>query len=293
LVIGGLGFIGTAVVRKLLERGYWVEVWDDLRTGQEGRLEGHDRLSVKLVDATKPETWKVQASYAVAINCAGVSLTDDPPMDIVSVDTAITTAMMCHLPAASLIMLSEASITGPSSSLDPHNEVNGDNAVDWPSRSKLICEKMLSQGEQPWASIRLPKVVYGKGQRIDSRYGIVESVISAALDSTPVVFERNGLDRFDMVSVEDVASLVADVAEKLPKSLPKPVINACKGKHYSPDELVDLVRSLGYAANVTKRTGGVPKEWCYPASRPATIVYRWRPKFEIEQYVSDSLPVKE
>jgi nucleoside-diphosphate-sugar epimerase len=292
LVLGGLGLIGSHVVNKLLKGGYSVEVWDDLRTGMEGRLEPHDRLTVKNVDASLPESWSVDLKFAACVNCTGMTLLDDKASDIVRVDTAVTTAMIQHLPASSLIMLSEASITGRSHSHDPHNEQSPAEAEDWESRSKLMCEVLLAQSGCVWASIRLPKVVYGKGQRIDTRGSIVEQVIHSAQEKTPLDVDNQGQDRFDMIGAEDVADLVASVVHRMPKSLPYPVLHACKGKHYSPGDLVELARIMGHATTINRRSDGVPKEWCYPASRPATIVYKWRPVAELEEYMGSRLEPK-
>src|SRR5919108_6505572 len=42
LITGGAGFIGSALVRALAERGYTVRVYDDLSSGDPANLEGTD-----------------------------------------------------------------------------------------------------------------------------------------------------------------------------------------------------------------------------------------------------------
>ncbi|MDX6545483.1 MAG: UDP-glucose 4-epimerase, partial [Gaiellales bacterium] len=42
LVTGGAGFIGSTLVRLLIERGYRVRVYDDLSSGAREHLEGLD-----------------------------------------------------------------------------------------------------------------------------------------------------------------------------------------------------------------------------------------------------------
>ena len=69
LVIGGAGYIGSHVVRLLLEQGQEVAVVDDLSTGLRRRVEGAEliELDVTLPDAREKLAFHLRASGADSV----------------------------------------------------------------------------------------------------------------------------------------------------------------------------------------------------------------------------------
>ena len=68
LVTGGCGFIGTEVVKKLLSRGYYVRVADDLSKPESSIKDGYDFVKVDLTNKT--ETERIFQGMDICINLA-------------------------------------------------------------------------------------------------------------------------------------------------------------------------------------------------------------------------------
>lgn len=75
LVVGGAGYVGSVVVRELLERGYAVKVFDRLYYGDQGIREVLERIKLELGDIRTMDGSVLEGVDAV-INLSGLS--NDP-----------------------------------------------------------------------------------------------------------------------------------------------------------------------------------------------------------------------
>jgi UDP-glucose 4-epimerase len=82
LVTGGAGFIGSSLVRLLLERGYAVRVYDDLSSGSEAHLQGVDaelvRGDVRDVDALTTAAGGCDVVFHLAAGAGVIPSIEDP-----------------------------------------------------------------------------------------------------------------------------------------------------------------------------------------------------------------------
>ena len=75
LVVGGAGYVGSILVRELLEKGYAVKVFDRLYFGKEGIKEVEDRIELIVGDMRQIDDAVLEDVEAV-INIGGLS--NDP-----------------------------------------------------------------------------------------------------------------------------------------------------------------------------------------------------------------------
>src|SRR5213592_2535524 len=75
LVVGGAGYVGSVLVRELLERGYAVKVFDRLYYGDLGLKDFMDRIELEVGDMRTMAPATLEDTDAV-INLGGLS--NDP-----------------------------------------------------------------------------------------------------------------------------------------------------------------------------------------------------------------------
>ena len=219
LVTGGAGFIGAAVVERLLAEGHAVTAFDDLSTGDRANLPP----DVELVAGD------VRDRHAVARACRG----RDAVIHLaafVSVPASFTEAARCRavnldgtrhvLDGAAragvgrVVLASTAAVYGPGPAV-PTNEAAPPAPASPYADSKLAAERAVG-GTRPLglqtAALRFFNV-YGPRQRPDSAYaGVVAKAMGRIGAGEPMVVFGDGLQTRDYVYVDDVARAVVTAA---------------------------------------------------------------------------------
>jgi UDP-glucose 4-epimerase len=220
VVTGGLGFIGSNLVHRLVRAGARVRVVDALvpeHGGDLRNIEGLD-VDVEVFDVGDTRMAAVLAGADAVFNLAGqVSHTAsmaDPERDLHF--NAITHARMLEVlrqvqPQARVVHTSTRQVYGRAVSL-PVDEMHPTQPVDVNGASKLAGEHLhlvyAHAYGMPITSLRLTNV-YGPRQRLSSdELGVLPVFIRTAMRNETIELFGDGTQRRDCLYVDDVVDAI-------------------------------------------------------------------------------------
>ncbi len=192
LVIGGAGYIGSVLVRKLLERGYYVTVLDALLYGDEGirDLYGHDRFELIHDDMRNIEANVRALQFSDAVIHLGAlvgdpacSLSDRLTLEINLAATRMIAEAAKGFGIRRFIFASTCSVYGASNEI--LNERSHLNPLSLYAKTKLQSEDLLLtlRDDQFSPVILRFATVYGLSYR--PRFDLVVNLLTAK-----ALFER-------------------------------------------------------------------------------------------------------
>ncbi len=253
LVTGGAGFIGSHIVRALLERGDRVRVLDNFSTGKRENLAGLDS-DIELVEADLRDASRVTQACrgieAIFHEAAFVSVPQSMKEPGECFDVNVTgTATLLHAAhkygVRRVVFATSAAVYGDSN--------DWPLAEETPSRplSPYAASKIVNEiyGQLYTTSFGLEVVglryfnVYGPRQRPDSQYAAAVPIfIRRLLENKPITIFGDGGQTRDLIYIADVvrANLVA--AEH--PSAPGQVFNICTGLETRIIDLVEILQDL-------------------------------------------------
>ena len=226
IVTGGAGFVGSNIVRRLLERGAFVVVLDDFFTGSEANLpQGEPKLEVVRGSVTDFDLVRdVVKSSTLVIHAAArniIASTKNPRDDY---ETNIGGTLNVLMAAQGtgvrrVVYSSSASVYGNPRYL-PINEDDGIDTLTPYAVSKLAGENYCrafyeSQGVST-AVVRYSNV-YGPAQRPDNPYcGVIAKFFESARKGEPLRIHGDGEQTRDFTYVDDAvtATLLAATSQK-------------------------------------------------------------------------------
>ena len=293
LVTGGAGFIGSAIARRLLERGDQVRVLDSLITNDEsGVPEGAEFLRTDLRD--RPALDDACAGIDVIFHQAAIRSVprsvDDPWLaHDCNVNGTLNLLMAAEKAGVGrLIYASSSSAYG-----DVGDAINVETMAPAPRSpyavSKLsgeyYCKAWAILGKLPTLSLRYFNV-FGPGQRPDSKYSAVfPAFISALLAGEAPEVHGDGLQARDFTYIDDVvnanlAAASADVADGT-------VMNVAAGR---PKTVLDVLDSVSKELGIWKEPNFVPRRAGDIMSSRADIarareMLSWEPRADWDQAV--------
>jgi nucleoside-diphosphate-sugar epimerase len=261
LVIGGAGYIGSALLPKLLDKGYRVTLLDLLLYGTEP-IQGvidHPRLKIlqedfrqidKVVEAT-------QGADAV-IHLGGIvgdpacALDEDLTTDINLMATRMTAEVCKGSGVSRFIFASTCSVYGASDvRLDEKSQLN---PVSLYARSKIASEKvLLNMADDRFAPVILRfGTIYGLSGR--TRFDLVVNLLTAkaVVDGQITIFGGDQWRPF--LHVEDAATAVMQVLEAPLPLVRNQVFNVGSDEqNYTIRQIGEIIHTLVPKAEIVNK----------------------------------------
>ena len=258
LVTGGAGFIGSHIVRTLLEQGANVRVLDNFSTGKRENLAGltelfgGGRFEVHEGDLREPAFVRtaVRGVDVVFHEAAFVSVPEsmEKPQDCFDVNVAATAGLFDAAREAGVkrvVIASSAAVYGESDAL-PLKETTPTQSLSPYAASKRVDEIYAQLYTQAFGldvvALRYFNV-YGPRQRPDSMYAAAVPIfVRHLLDGKPITIFGDGGQTRDLINVRDVvrANLVASEHPNAPGQ----VFNVCTGQEMRLLDLLEVLYEL-------------------------------------------------
>jgi UDP-glucose 4-epimerase len=251
LVTGGAGFIGSHIVRGLLERGDRVRVLDNFSTGKRENLAG---LDVEIVEADLRNASRVTSACrgieTIFHQAAFVSVPQSmrEPTECFDVNVTGTASLLqaAHKYGVKRVVFASSAAVYGDSDAYPLAEETPLRPLSPYAASKRVDE---IYGQLYTTSFGLEVVglryfnVYGPRQRPDSQYAAAVPIfIRRLLDGKPITIFGDGGQTRDLIFVGDVVR--ANLAAAAHPSAPGGVFNICTGQETRIIDLVEILQEL-------------------------------------------------
>ena len=293
LVTGGGGFIGSNLVRGLLERGEQVRVLDNFSTGNRGNLVGLDDVEIvegelRSYERVHNATRGVELVFHLgALPSVPRSVQDPLTTSAVNVEGTLNVLLAARDEGIRrVVFASSSSVYGNSGEL-PRVETANPDPISPYGVAKLAAERYCVSFSRvyPLETIALRYFnVFGPNQDPRSQYAaVVPRFISEAAAGRPVPIYGDGSQSRDFTYVANVVEatiLAADAADGSGA-----IVNVATGRSVTVNELADAVGAV-LARAVEKehheaRTGDVSHSWA--DVRAAEALLGWKPRVTLEE----------
>ncbi|MBQ8689499.1 MAG: SDR family NAD(P)-dependent oxidoreductase [Clostridia bacterium] len=271
IVTGGAGFIGSNLVRLLLENGASVRVVDNFSSGHRINIqELVDKGQIELfegdirdADFVKSTVKDADVVFHMAACVGRQKSIDDPILDastnVLGTVNVLEAMVKNHIPK--VVYSSSAAIFGEliTPTIDENHPQNADSPY---GVTKLAAEKMILaySGIYPELSGTCLRYfnIYGKNQRFDLYGNVIPIFAKRIYAGEPITIFGDGSQTRDFVNVKDVAraNYLAAIA-----STPTDVYNLGSGSSITINELARMLIEIS----------GRKTEIVYAPERPADV----------------------
>lgn len=270
LVVGGNGFIGSALVLRLLSDGYRVRVLDRGEPRADVDWAGVDYQRGDLTDPTALD--RVIEGMEIVFHLASTTVPGtsnlDPQGDVTSnlVGTLNLLAAMRRVGARRLVFLSSGGTVYGNAAVSPVPEDAPLNPISSYGVVKVAIEKYLnmyaSLGDMSPLIIR-PANPYGPRQSVSGQQGAIAVFLGKALRGEPIEIWGDGGVVRDYIYVDDLVDMVATAVSAGVTG----TFNAGSGSGYSLRAICDAIQEV--------------------CGTPLRISYRESRKFDVRSVVLD------
>lgn len=250
LVTGGAGFIGSNLVRLLVDRGYDVTVLDNLSTGYQENLAG--LTDIKLIEGdirdekiVETAMRGVDAVFHLAATVGNIRSIEDPFEDsetnVIGTLRLLVAAQKTGVPK--FVYSSSGAIFGDLRQL-PIREDHPCEPLSPYGVSKLAAEKhCLAYSRLYGFEVVCLRYfnVYGNNQRYDSYGNVIPIFVDRMLRGEPLIVYGDGNQTRDFVNVADVAQANLLAARSVGVS---GVFNIGCGEAVTINKLIELLREI-------------------------------------------------
>jgi UDP-glucose 4-epimerase len=294
LVTGGAGFVGSHLVRGLLERGDRVRVLDNFSTGNRANLVGLED-DVEVVEGELRSYERVHAAvrgvevvfHQGALPSVPRSVQDPLTTSAVNVEGTLNVLLAARDSGVRrVVFASSSSVYGNSGEL-PRRETQHTDPLSPYGVAKLAAERYCVSFSRvyPLETIALRYFnVFGTRQDPRSQYAaVVPRFIAEAKAGRPLPIYGDGEQSRDFTYVANVveANLLAADAQDANGA----VVNVATGRGLSVNGLADAIATVLAVAverrYFPERAGDVRDSWADVSE--AERVLGWRPRFSLEE----------
>jgi len=251
VVTGGAGFLGSHVVKHLLERNNEVVVLDDFSNGKMvhlAEMREHSKLTIIRGDIThRGDVVRAFANCNIVIHLAVLdlrqSIKEPKRVNTVIVDGTMNCLEIAKENNVELFLNCSSSEVYGTANYVPMDEKHPLHP-ETPYAAAKVAQDMytFSYGRTyglPWTTIR-PFNMYGPHSHWQGFRGeLIPKMIVRAMNKQPLVLFGSGEQTRDFLYVEEAAKAVIDVADN-PLSRGR-TLNFCTGKETSVKQIAELI----------------------------------------------------
>lgn len=254
LVTGAAGFIGSNLVRRLLDEGAFVRGLDNFATGQSkniGGIRNHERFSFVEGDLRDETTVRAVTDGVDYVFHQGavpsVPRSVDDPQLTTEANCLGSTVLLEAAREASVqkvVVASSSSVYGESEELPKHEEMRVDPQSPY-ALSKFWTERLAVQFSELYGldTVALRYFnVFGPRQDTETEYAaVIPKFIGLMLEGEPPVIYGDGEQSRDFTYVENVIQANIQAAQS---DCTGEVLNVACGERVTVNELVNLLNEL-------------------------------------------------
>ena len=286
LVTGGVGFIGTNLIKKLLKEGHNVESMDNYSTGKkENELDGCNYIDVDISDGTRRhgafgleiyQLIKPDIIYHLAalprIQPSFINPNKTFDSNVKGTQNIMEYARKLDIPVV---------YAGSSSS-------HGDKCANPYTHSKWLGEEIVTMYNKIYdirTAICRFYNVYGDYQLTEGAYctvlGIFERLYS---NNEPLTITDDGEQRRDFTQVDDIVDGLIKCGENIEK-ISGEIFELGRGKNYSINEIANAFGDYP-TKYIDKRPGEMRNT--LNTDTKARDILGWKPKGDIIKYIKEN-----
>jgi UDP-glucose 4-epimerase len=310
LVVGGAGYIGSHMVKHLLDSDHKVVVADNFSTGHRAALLGCPLVELDIADAAALDALFAAQRFDVVFHFASfiqVGESVSEPGKYYANNLAATLTLlqaMVRTQIKHFIFSSTAAVYGDPTYV-PIDEEHPKAAINPYGRSKWMVEQMLEDFDRAYGLKSVCLRYFNAagadpdgqlGERHEPETHLIPLILQAASGRRPTitVFGRDydtpdGTCIRDYIHVADLAQAHARAMDYLIEGGPSTAFNLGNGQGFSVQEVIDTacrVTDRAIAVSEAPRRAGDPPRLVADASRARNLL-GWQPRFAaLEQIVA-------
>ena len=292
LVTGGAGFIGSNLVRSLLERGDDVRVLDNFSTGNRANLEG---LQVEVLEGELRSYERVHNAvrgtevvyHLGALGSVPRSVQDPLTSSAVNVEGTLNVLLAARDEGVRRVVYSSSSSVCGSRAALPARENAPPDPLSPYGVAKLAAERYCISFSRVYERFESVVVryfnVFGPRQSPSSQYaGVVPLFITAITEGRPVTIEGDGGQRRDFTYIENVVGGTLRAGDT--PGVSGMIFNLAASSPASVNELADTIGSIVgkpvERRSAPPRAGDIRDSWADIAAARETLGYEPTVGFE-------------
>ena len=292
LVTGGAGFIGSNLVRRLLERGDEVRVLDNFSTGNRANLDG---LDLEVVEGELRSYERVHNAvrgtevvyHLGALGSVPRSGQDPLTSSAVNVEGTLNVLLAARDEGVRRVVYSSSSSVYGSRGALPSSEDAAPDPLSPYGVAKLAAERYCISFSRVYESFESVVVryfnVFGPRQSPSSQYaGVVPLFITAIAEGRPAKIEGDGEQRRDFTYVENVVDGTLRAGDT--PAVSGMIFNLAASSPASVNELADAIgRILGKPVErlaAAPRAGDIRDSWADVSAARERLGYEPTVEFE-------------